>query len=66
MRRTHARRTHAQPPPPTHTHTRAHAQMSIGKQLKQVLDLDSANRIGFLAHSDAMAMDRKAKDRYTI
>ncbi|BDA46266.1 Eukaryotic translation initiation factor 4E-1 [Coccomyxa sp. Obi] len=44
------------------------AQVSIGKQLKQILDLDTSatGRIGYLAHSDAKRDDRKAKDRYLV
>ena len=41
------------------------AQVSIGKQLKGVLDLDSATRIGYLSHSDS-ASSNKAKDRYIV
>ena len=51
-------RLRPRPPPPL--------QVSIGKQLKAVLDLDSAARIGYLVHSDAMNLDRKAKDRYIV
>lgn len=39
-------------------------QVSIGKQLKEVLDLDSAARIGYVVHKDAM--DGKAVDRYIV
>lgn len=44
------------------------AQVSIGKQLKQVLDIDSSIRIGFLVHNDAKQDNRKAaaKDRYLV
>lgn len=42
------------------------AQVSIGKQLKAVLDLDSAARIGYLVHAEAAQLDRKAKDRYIV
>ena len=42
------------------------AQVSIGKQLKALLDLDSSARVGFMAHSDAKAMGRGVKERYIV
>lgn len=41
------------------------SQMSLGKQLKSVLDLDNSVRISYTAHADAKTQERRAKDRYT-
>jgi translation initiation factor 4E len=48
----------------TKTASNEAVQVSVGKQFKEFLEYDSA--CGFLAHSDAKSMDKKAKDRYTI
>jgi len=50
----------------TRTAANEAAQVSLGKQLKAVLDLDGAARVGYLVHADAMNLDRKAKDRYIV
>ncbi len=50
----------------TRTAANEAAQVGVGKQLKAVLDLDSAARVGFLVHADAKAYDRSAKDRYIV
>jgi translation initiation factor 4E len=42
------------------------AQLSVGKQMKQVLDLNDSTKLGYMLHEDAMQQDRKAKDRYII
>ena len=42
------------------------AQVSIGKQLKALLDLDSSARVGFLSHADAKSMGRQVKERYIV
>ena len=50
----------------TRTAANEAAQVGVAKQLKAVLDLDSAARVGFLVHADAKAYDRSAKDRYIV
>ena len=50
----------------TRTGSNEAAQMAIGKQMKLVLDLNEATKLGFMLHDDAIRMDRKAKDRYTV
>ncbi|XP_010499472.1 PREDICTED: eukaryotic translation initiation factor 4E-3-like [Camelina sativa] len=40
------------------------AQLSIGKQWKELLGYDET--IGFIVHEDAKALGRDAKDRYTV
>ena len=42
------------------------AQVSVGKQLKALLDLDSSARVGFMAHNDAKTMGRSVKERYIV
>ena len=42
------------------------AQMAVGKCMKQVLDLNETTRLGYMLHDDAIKLDRKAKDRYTV
>jgi translation initiation factor 4E len=34
--------------------------------MKQVLDLNETTRLGYMLHDDAIKLDRKAKDRYTV
>mmetsp|Transcript_63 Transcript_63/g.201 ORF Transcript_63/g.201 Transcript_63/m.201 type:complete len:224 (-) Transcript_63:1245-1916(-) len=50
----------------TKTASKEEVQMSIGKQLKEVLDIAPMTTIGFLSHADAKNLDRKAKDKYTV
>ncbi|XVF25557.1 hypothetical protein REPUB_Repub13aG0222200 [Reevesia pubescens] len=40
------------------------AQISIGKQWKELLDYNES--IGFIFHEDAKKLDRGAKNRYTV
>jgi len=42
------------------------AQVSVGKQLKALLDLDSSERIGFIVHAEAKSMGRNVKERYFV
>ena len=42
------------------------AQMAVGKAMKHTLDVGEATRMGYLLHDDAIQLDRKAKDRYTV
>ena len=42
------------------------AQMAVGKCMKQVLDLNETTRLGYMLHDDAIKLDRKATDRYTV
>ena len=42
------------------------AQMAVGKCMKSVLDLNETTRLGYMLHDDAIKLDRKAKDRYTV
>ena len=42
------------------------AQMDIGTNFKKILDAPPMSRIGFMVHDDAIKMDKKAKDRYSV
>ncbi|CAM6104566.1 unnamed protein product [Calypogeia fissa] len=48
----------------TKTASNETAQVSIGKQWKQVLD--STDKIGYLVHEDAKRLDKGAKNRYNV
>jgi len=50
----------------TSTASNEAAQVSLGKEFKAILDIPDRQTIGFLAHQDAMADSRRAKDRYTV
>lgn len=50
----------------TRTASNEAAQISIGKQLKEIFGMPENARLGFLVHADAKRADRKAKDRYTV
>ncbi len=50
----------------TRTADKESIQVTLGKQLKQVMNVEEGTRIGFMAHDDAIRLDRKAKDRYTV
>lgn len=41
-------------------------QIAVGKAFKKELDLGEGSKIGFMVHDDAIKMDKKAKDRYTV
>lgn len=49
----------------TKTASNEAAQISIGKQLKEIFNMPETAKLGFLVHGDAKA-DRRAKDRYTV
>eukprot|EP00899_Mesostigma_viride_P022592 jgi/Mesvir1/3517/Mv11993-RA.1 len=42
------------------------SQCNVGRQLKQFLDIPDNSRIGYLVHEDAMKMEKKARERYTV
>jgi translation initiation factor 4E len=50
----------------TRTGSNEAAQTSIGKSMKSILDLNETTRLGYMLHDDAIKLDRKAKDRYTV
>jgi len=50
----------------TRTASNESAQIAVGKQLKAILDINDANKIGFISHDDAKLLDRKAKDKYVV
>lgn len=50
----------------TKTSSNEDTQMSIGKELKEMLNLPDTKRIGYLVHEDAKTLDRRAKDRYQV
>eukprot|EP00873_Tetraselmis_striata_P034339 jgi/Tetstr1/454603/TSEL_041496.t1 len=50
----------------TSTASNEAAQTSLGKEFKSVLDIPDRQTMGFMAHQDAMADSRRAKDRYTV
>eukprot|EP00877_Chromochloris_zofingiensis_P007497 jgi/Chrzof1/2/Cz01g00030.t1 len=41
-------------------------QTSVGKQLKQLLDVPESNKLGFIVFSDKLGGGRGARDRYSI
>jgi translation initiation factor 4E len=41
-------------------------QVKLGRQLKSFLDLGESVKVGYMAHDDAIKMDRKATERYTL
>jgi translation initiation factor 4E len=45
----------------TKTSTNESAQMTIGRKLKQVLELPDNQKIGFTSHDDSLKMEKKAK-----
>eukprot|EP00244_Chara_vulgaris_P006778 TRINITY_DN2558_c0_g1_i1.p1 TRINITY_DN2558_c0_g1~~TRINITY_DN2558_c0_g1_i1.p1 ORF type:complete len:234 (-),score=41.83 TRINITY_DN2558_c0_g1_i1:208-909(-) len=50
----------------TKTASNESAQMSIGRQWKEVLDFGDQVKIGYVVHEDAKKLDKRAKDRYTV
>lgn len=50
----------------TKTASNEAAQISLGKQFRQFLEIPDQERIGYLSHYDAKNLDRKAKDKYTV
>ena len=50
----------------TKTASNEAGQISIGKALKQFVDLPETTSIGYLTHADAKRLDKKAKDRYVL
>lgn len=50
----------------TRTGANEAAQLTIGKQMKHVLDLNDGTKLGYMLHEDAMQQDKNAKDRYII
>lgn len=50
----------------TKTASNEAAQVGIGRQLKEFLNIPETVKIGFMAHSDAKKDDRRAKERYTV
>ena len=41
-------------------------QIAIGRHLKSVLGMPENEKIGYMVHDDAIRLERKAKDRYTV
>ena len=41
-------------------------QMAIGRHFKTVLGLAENEKIGYMVHDDAIRLERRAKDRYTV
>ena len=41
-------------------------QISIGKHLRCILEVSENEKIGYMVHDDAIKLERKAKDRYTV
>ena len=41
-------------------------QVSIGKQLKQFLDISDGSKLGYSVFNDKLAAGNKAKDRYAV
>lgn len=41
-------------------------QMAIGRHFKNILEMPDNEKIGYLVHDDAIRLDRRAKDRYTV
>jgi translation initiation factor 4E len=47
-------------------HCHADLQTSIGRQLKQFLDMPESMKIGYSVFSEKLSAGSKAKDRYSI
>ena len=41
-------------------------QVAIGRHLKDILDIPESEKIGYMVHDDAIRLERRAKDRYTV
>lgn len=41
-------------------------QISVGKHLRCILEVSENEKIGYMVHDDAIKLERKAKDRYTV
>eukprot|EP00223_Ostreococcus_mediterraneus_P005504 CAMPEP_0174578394 /NCGR_PEP_ID=MMETSP0929-20130131/790_1 /TAXON_ID=548131 ORGANISM="Ostreococcus mediterraneus, Strain clade-D-RCC2572" /NCGR_SAMPLE_ID=MMETSP0929 /ASSEMBLY_ACC=CAM_ASM_000573 /LENGTH=129 /DNA_ID=CAMNT_0015759495 /DNA_START=421 /DNA_END=810 /DNA_ORIENTATION=+ len=41
-------------------------QVSVGRHFKSVLDIPDTEKIGYMVHDDAIRLERRAKDRYTV
>jgi len=41
-------------------------QVSVGRHFKSVLDIPETEKIGYMVHDDAIRLERRAKDRYTV
>mmetsp|Transcript_28046 Transcript_28046/g.38771 ORF Transcript_28046/g.38771 Transcript_28046/m.38771 type:complete len:201 (+) Transcript_28046:131-733(+) len=42
------------------------SQMSVGKRLKEILEISESGSLGFTSHDDSLKNDRKVKDRFTV
>lgn len=50
----------------TRTGVNEAAQLAVGRSMKGVLDVGDQTKLGYLLHDDAIRLDRKAKDRYSV
>ena len=41
-------------------------QLAIGRHFKTVLCIPESEKIGYMVHDDAIRLDRRAKERYTV
>jgi len=41
-------------------------QLTIGRQFKAILSIPDSEKIGYMVHDDAIRLERRAKERYTI
>ena len=41
-------------------------QVAIGRHFKDVLEIADGEKIGYMVHDDAIRLERRAKDRYTV
>lgn len=41
-------------------------QMAIGRHFKSILAMGENEKIGYMVHDDAIRLERRAKDRYTV
>ena len=41
-------------------------QLTIGRQMKAILSIPDSEKIGYMVHDDAIRLERRAKERYTI
>jgi translation initiation factor 4E len=40
--------------------------MAIGRHFKSILGMGENEKIGYMVHDDAIRLERRAKDRYTV
>ena len=50
----------------TKTSSNEPEQLAIGRHFKTVLGVPDSEKIGYMVHDDAIRLERRAKERYTV